>query len=276
MKNNDYTNIPTELKLLDQWVIHNEKKVPLTQNGYASTNNPQTWLTFPDAMSLLTRNTHYGLGFVFSPDDPYIGIDLDNCINNNTWTHTATKIHSALKDTAYCEISPSGHGLHLIVKGDLTPIQWTNTKEIEIYSQGRYFTMTGIGTGTIGEAQTQLKRLFHKPAPTQTHNPQHTRPHPILKSKTPLRDLIQQWGVNIWEEREVEMASQRCDAFIIKCPWQSGHSTPNRQRDTLIAEDSEGRRYFHCFHASCSHRSWRDFRTLYDVNTLSKRITELA
>ena len=84
--------IPAELKELPQWVCwrleeqdgKKPKKVPLNpQTGRkAKTNNPRTWGTFDQAMEY--SQSHMtdgccGVGFVFSKDDPYAGIDLDKC-----------------------------------------------------------------------------------------------------------------------------------------------------------------------------------------------------
>src|SRR4028119_1074650 len=77
-------NVPAELRDLDQWVgweYAKGKKRPLdpaTGEG-ASTTDPETWGTFTDANALAER-----VGFVFTEDDPYCGIDLDDCLD--PWT----------------------------------------------------------------------------------------------------------------------------------------------------------------------------------------------
>lgn len=269
MKKEHLNNIPDELKALDQWVLYGREKIPLTRNtgGAASTTDPKTWMPFDLAAECIYDLSIYsGIGFVFTADDPYVGIDLDNVINNqpNLPTDVAKhieQIESTLWPYAYREISPSGNGIHYFVKGDLSSIQWTNTKWIEVYDQGRFFTMTGDeGTGTIMNAQPQLKALFHTPLPRMPKRR-------MIKSNTTLAQLINQWNVPVYEERQVKMMGKECTGYTVQCPWQDGHSTKNRQRDAIIAEDNEGRRYFHCFHASCSGRHWRDFKALYDPQT---------
>ena len=263
-------NIPEELKVLDQWVIYNQEKIPLTKRvsmnkGFAaSSTDPSTWMRFAEAVNFMSTFRNCGLGFVFSEKDPYVGIDLDKSLTHNPPPTDIAKIDSTLWPYAYKEISPSGQGVHYFVKGDMTHINWTNKKtsqySIEVYDRGRYFTMTGKdGSGEIMWAQSQLESLFHTPMPR--------RKRPTFKSNTTLRQLIQNWGIEIWEEREVKMQGSTCTGYTVKCPWQHGHSTKNRDRDAIIAEDTEGRRYFHCFHASCSDRHWRDFKALYDPRT---------
>ena len=57
----------------------------------------------------------------------------------------------------YTEISPSGTGVKLITRGKI-PSAVTKTDEIEMYSDGRYFALTGrsLNGDTIRPAQEQL------------------------------------------------------------------------------------------------------------------------
>ena len=253
-------NIPEELRQLKQWVIHNKDKVPFTKGGTASSTDPSTWLSFGDAVNLLSSYDEFGLGFVFSEEDPYVGIDLDKCLITQPPRHDVARIADTLWAYAYHEKSPSGNGLHYFVKGGLNNIEWTNTKHIEVYDRGRYFTMTGKeGSGEIRWAQAQLEDLFHQPKPKPKRK--------LMKASMPLSTMINKWGIEVWEQREVKMNGATCTGYTLQCPWQSGHSTKNNNRDAIIAEDSEGRRYFHCFHASCAGYHWRDFRELYDPKT---------
>jgi hypothetical protein len=114
-----------------------------------------------------------GIGYVFTEDDPYTGIDLDKCCDSNgNIDQWAQDIIDALN--SYTEISPSGTGIHIIVKGTL-PQGRNRNGHIEAYSNGRYFTMTGNrvpGTpSTIEERQQELntfctRYLSQKEVPT--------------------------------------------------------------------------------------------------------------
>lgn len=82
-----------------------------------------------------------GMGYVFSSEDPYTGIDLDGCYDESgclaSWAQNiVTRFDS------YTELSPSGHGLHIIIRGKL-PDRGRRRGPIEMYSEARYFTMTG-------------------------------------------------------------------------------------------------------------------------------------
>jgi primase-polymerase (primpol)-like protein len=105
-------------------------------------NDPATWGTFESAKKRFNEGDVDGFGFVFTENDPYVGIDLDNCRDKKTGTITdrAQKIISSF--ASYTELSPSGTGVHIIAKGVL-PGKGKKDGNIEMYDQGRYFTFTG-------------------------------------------------------------------------------------------------------------------------------------
>ena len=82
-----------------------------------------------------------GLGFVLTADDPFVGIDLDNCFTEEgkilPWAQEIVEMIDS-----YTEVSPSGTGIRIFVKGKL-PGEHCRTGNIEMYQQGRYLTVTG-------------------------------------------------------------------------------------------------------------------------------------
>src|SRR6266702_1023680 len=145
------------------------KKIPLNPKtcGQASVTAPDTWGTYDEALALKNRARLVdGIGFVFTDSDPFIGLDLDGCIDENgIVSDQAAAIISALD--SYPENSPSHTGLHIIVKGELPAA--IKTSAIEMYSTGRYFTFTGEqlpGTpGTIEARQAEITALYQQIAP---------------------------------------------------------------------------------------------------------------
>ena len=148
----NYQAIPEELRRLHQWVMWKREgvhrrgtKVPYTVTGRrASTTDLTTWTSFEDAVK--TSERFGGIGFVFTKDDPYFGVDLDGK-QRAVWAERtgemapwAAEIVDAL-DT-YTEISVSGKGLHIIGKGKL-PDGGRRSCDVEIYNHSRYFCMTG-------------------------------------------------------------------------------------------------------------------------------------
>ena len=82
-----------------------------------------------------------GIGFVFTVADPYVGVDLDHCRADGGLEAWATEIVGKLN--SYTEWSPSGTGLHILVKASLPNCGGRRSRGIEIYASGRYFTITG-------------------------------------------------------------------------------------------------------------------------------------
>ncbi len=142
-------NIPEELRQCPQWVVwklekrdDGNAKVPHIAGGVgkASTTNPLTWRTFEETLKAFRTGRYDGIGFVFSSNDPYAGIDLDKCRDPETgelegW---ADKIVGEM--SGYAEVSPSGRGVHVIVRGK-TPNR--RKGRLEIYGSARFFTVTG-------------------------------------------------------------------------------------------------------------------------------------
>lgn len=166
-------NIPRELKERRQWVVwktamtkNGPSKVPFQVNGEkASTTNPKTWTTFSQAVEALESGRYEGIGFVFAEDDPYCGIDLDKCIDGQgRLSIEAEAVISMFSDGAYIEYSPSGRGIHLITKGTKPGPRCRNREmEFEIYTEGRYFTITGNlhkNSSPIKEQQAQIDEFY--------------------------------------------------------------------------------------------------------------------
>lgn len=152
----NYQNFPSELLALPQWVCWRKvfrdgkwTKVPYQIDGVkASSTNRDTWTTFENCLQNINRFD--GLGFCFTAG--YIGIDLDHCFDASGELRPWAFDVVSQFDT-YTEKSPSGEGLHIILKSDVDIAgrgrrkDWIDEeggkRSIECYSFGRYFTVTG-------------------------------------------------------------------------------------------------------------------------------------
>src|ERR1035441_3256386 len=106
----------------------------------ASCADQSTWGSYDQAVERFKRGGLDGIGFQLGAD--YVGVDLDKCRNPETaaielWAQKIIRQLSSLT-----EISPSGTGIHIWVKGVL-PKSGRRKGRIEIYDSGRYFTVTG-------------------------------------------------------------------------------------------------------------------------------------
>jgi putative DNA primase/helicase len=160
-------NIPPELAARPQWVLWRYEtregrvtKVPYTCMGYrASTTNPDHWSTLADVLKFAARPGFAdGIGFVFSPDDPYCGIDLDDVWQSDAdegalW---AAVILERFADT-YREASPSDTGMKIWCRAKAPrsgawPIE---AGAVEIYDHARFFVVTGRHSGVLDIADHQ-------------------------------------------------------------------------------------------------------------------------
>ncbi len=165
--------IPDELKVLPQWVrwrwdwdekrkAWTKKPIHPSRNRLASTTNPTTWGTFKDALEGVGRYGTDGIGFVFTADDPYCGVDLDSCRNPERGEVAAAAKSIVRSINSYTEASPTGTGLHTIAKAALPNGVGKKGEWLEIYDRGRYFAFTGAAIEMFGiqERQIEVERLL--------------------------------------------------------------------------------------------------------------------
>ena len=170
---NGYDELPETLRNTPQWVCWQYIEREDSKSGKLPID-PETGrpadISSPDAGTSLAHAVHYyedqhpigrtdvlkketdGIGFVFTSSDPFIGIDLDDCITSSDSPETwAKRIVESLD--SYIEYSPSGNGLHCICEGTLLD---GNGREgqVEMYEEDRFFTVTAA---PIPELDTHSK-----------------------------------------------------------------------------------------------------------------------
>lgn len=151
-------SIPLTLRRLPQWVVWRSEtrsgrktKIPCQPSGQlARTNAPDTWCSFDEAVAAWSQGAGQnfdGIGFVFTRDDDLVGIDLDHALSNDgvpkPW---AQELLDLLPPETCVEVSPSGFGLHALCEGKKPDGRCRSPHGdggVEIYDQGRYFTITG-------------------------------------------------------------------------------------------------------------------------------------
>jgi len=169
--------IPAELQTLPQfvfwantWIEKEQKwgKVPYMPNGRrASSTDPKTWVSFHNVLALAPLLQEFdGPGFVFTDEDPFIGIDLDDCRDPATGAISEPAASIIRRLDTYTEDSPSGCGVKLWVKAKLPDKcrKANHDTGVEVYGSRRFFTVTGHrvdGTpATINERQAEVEWLL--------------------------------------------------------------------------------------------------------------------
>ncbi|MFN0055544.1 MAG: AAA family ATPase [Planctomycetales bacterium] len=193
--------IPAELKARPQWVLWRSvvrqsrpTKQPFQVNGQlAESDNPATWNTFDAVLAVYQRGGWSGIGFVFSADDDFVGVDFDGCRNPENGEIDWWAVEALSEFPSYAEISPTGTGVKAFVRGSL-PTEKTGAKTgvhnqppglgyggkkpgIEAYQRGRFFAVTGHHLDGAPEDVAEFNGTLHdwfgrvftpKPAPEGT------------------------------------------------------------------------------------------------------------
>ncbi len=252
--------IPEELQARPQWVVWayrqrngHHTKVPYSPKTgqLAAVDNPASWSTYAEARAALATRQFSGPGFVFTPTDPYCGIDLDHCIHEGQlvrWAHVIVD-HLA----SYTELSPSGEGLHLLIRAAL-PGDHHRTGAIELYDSNRYFTLTGNllpgAFSTIEERQEELERLYWHLFQKPGEQPPVQRPKervPDLADETLIRRALSatngmlfarlwQGDASLWEGQRAPYSSQS-EADLALCGLLAFQTGGDAMRmDTLFRQ----------------------------------------
>jgi len=119
---------------------------------------PETWGSYQAAAECVTRGLAQGVGYEFDGSG-ICGIDLDHVLDGGRLSPQAKEIVGLLN--TFTEISPSGTGLHLFVLAPGMDITRHRKKDccVEIYSTGRYFTVTGNIFGDVGTIEHRTAEL---------------------------------------------------------------------------------------------------------------------
>jgi primase-polymerase (primpol)-like protein len=166
------SNVPGALRKYKQWVAWRssnetgrEQKIPIdpVTGKNASVSDPKTWTSFERAIDFLKKGQADGIGFVLTKDDPFVAVDLDDCVDaagcvgDEIWAYIQAQ-HS------YVELSPSNTGLHVWVHGEIP--RNVRKNGTEVYAKDRFMTATGRrvkGSAVeIGSGGIVLKDLYSK------------------------------------------------------------------------------------------------------------------
>jgi len=203
----NYVNIPDELKVLPAWVtwrITEIKesgkfdKVPYYPGGtrrkdeQGSPDDLAQLGTFDEAFAAFNRNTrNAGVGLAMLPGMGYVAFDADRCLDDagNPPPHIANTV-----DLTYAEVSPSATGIRAFWKGDATNGK-DHGRGLELYAQKQFVTVTGNVIANTHNADTSDVPILTAPMRTHLERLCHsdkgsnTKPSPTTAAGTPEREL---------------------------------------------------------------------------------------
>ena len=141
--------IPSELRNAPQWIVSREEIVdgrPTVPPRHPGTGqkidptNPLNWGTFEQAVA--TGEPY--LGFCLSHGDPYTIIDLDDKADKPATQEQREFFQKLIAAFgSYTEVSRSGRGFHIVVRGRIPAGRRSDKNRVEVYTADRYFIMTG-------------------------------------------------------------------------------------------------------------------------------------
>ncbi len=187
--------IPAELRSRPQWVVWRLEqrdgkpkptKVPYRADGSgrASSKDSTTWSTFD--MAVAASATADGIGYVFSADDPYVGVDLDDGLSE------ADRAAVMLVLDSYTETSFSGDGAHVIIRASLNG-DGRHPHGFGVFDQRRFFVVTGMhvrGTPTtIEPRQDELDQVLARYLPATVTAGNSREPQPVDLADQEILDL---------------------------------------------------------------------------------------
>lgn len=124
-------------------------------------HDPSIWFDAGSAITMANNlGDGFGVGFVFTENDPFWFLDLDHCMNDGQWTPDAVAFCQMFNGAAI-EISVSGEGLHIIGSTDQPiPPHGSNNEELghQFYTSKRFVAMTG--NGAMGDAAFNASHLL--------------------------------------------------------------------------------------------------------------------
>ncbi len=181
--------VPLCLRQRPQWVCWRyverdgkPTKCPFNARTSASADSTDagTWSTFEEAVRAFHADQRYeGIGYVFAADDPYCGVDLDDCIDPTGALKPWGRELVDLLDS-YTEISPSGCGVKVFVEARKPGPRCKTAYEdgeVEMYDHDRYFTVTGrhlAGTSVaVHSRQERADQVYRKVFESKQEPPKH-------------------------------------------------------------------------------------------------------
>jgi hypothetical protein len=225
--------VPSMLRELPQWVVWRLKppntpkgkprKVPFNaRTGQeAKSNDSSTWSTFDEAHGALLFGSQFlGVGFMFGETDGFVGVDLDNSIDPATGKLKPWAQAFVDSLNSYTEVSPSGTGVKIFVKGEKPkPGRNTNYEDgkVEVYGRLRFFTVTGQ----------------NYPGTPPTIEPRHPQLAALIQTVFPKR-VAKSRPTAFTANLDVPMAHResRCRSYLQKCDdaisGQGGHNATFR------------------------------------------------
>ncbi len=135
-------------------------KLPCDLSGnVVSAHDSKHWMDAETALAIAeTYGEGWGVGFVFTEQDPFWFLDMDGSISGGQWSPLSLGLFQFLPGCA-AEISGSYQGGHIFGRG-VPPLHGCKNIPLglEFYHTGRFVALTGIGAA--GDCNTDMTHIL--------------------------------------------------------------------------------------------------------------------
>ena len=192
--------IPAALREQPKWLCWREegdKKPPYnpTTNRKSDSNSPETWTDFETALNAYRNGNYDGVGFVLTKEDPFVCFDFDDCRSLRTGEINEGILQELERVDSYSEISPSGEGLHILVRGEKPDDYGCHGNGVEVYDSDRYITVTGAHLAetpqTIESRPDELTRVCQARLNKQLMSADSVEPKKSSSRTAPSDELVE-------------------------------------------------------------------------------------
>ncbi|TMT81803.1 hypothetical protein E2L06_18045 [Haloterrigena sp. H1] len=243
----DRTVLPADLRKRDQWVCWKEEprdgkptKIPVTpgSDAFASSTDPETWESFETALEYADTGNADGIEFVFTDDDPIVGVDLDDCRDPESGDVDDTALDIIERLDSYTEISPSGTGFHVLIEGEL-PDGRNRRGSIELYDTARFFTVTGDRLedtqARVARRQDALVAIHREYVQDTDPNPEHEPGGHRSRDETETTGSAAHTDVDLEDEELLERARNASNSEKFERLWRGSTAGYESQSEADMA-----------------------------------------
>lgn len=203
LKHVQFDNIPDELKSIDTWVLWRAEKrtkkdgteyltkIPMqTSGGNAGSTLENTWASYEEVKEAYESGKGEGVGIILNGRHDLFVLDIDDTTESEHYEH--------FKHATYCELSPSGNGIHIYMLGDKPKEHRSvspNNNSLELFSDEKFITVTGdtlTDIDYVAELNSHIENLIKNEFPPNEYSLGNINLNEPLKIDTPHHDLTKE------------------------------------------------------------------------------------
>ncbi|ELY76110.1 hypothetical protein C488_08487 [Natrinema pellirubrum DSM 15624] len=195
-------------------------------------------MSFETAFEYAGTENADGIGFVFTDDDPIVGVDLDDCRDPESGDVDDTAQDIIERLDSYTEISPSGTGFHVLIEGEL-PDGRNRRGSIELYDTARFFTVTGDHLEDmptrVARRQDALVAIHREYVQDSKPDSEYESGNRRTRDETETRDSAADTNVDLEDQELLERARNASNSEKFERLWRGSTAGYESQSEADMA-----------------------------------------